>query len=90
MFMNANVIIKEQNNCKKDHFYCNICNYPLCSDEDFASNDEYECCHECFLTFAEARKKQWKNGWRPKQKTVDSYINKRKNIYREKGDFNEF
>ena len=64
----------------KESFYCNLCNYPLVSKEDFDKNDNYDCCQECYLSFAEARKEEWKNGWRPEKSSLDSYILLRKNI----------
>ena len=62
----------------KELFYCNLCSYPLLSKEDFEHKD-YEVCNECYLTFIEARKEEWKNGWRPEKSSLDSYILLRKN-----------
>jgi len=58
---------------KKEKFYCEICKFPIMTREDF-SVKEYECCYECFLTFAESRKSEWKKGWRPEKNLIDSYI----------------
>jgi hypothetical protein len=66
--------IKVLNSPEKENFYCQLCNYPLVRREDFQCNKEHECCHECFLTFAEPRKKEWQNGWRPEKSELDSYI----------------
>ena len=38
---------------QKENFYCSICNYPLLSNEDFNTRDQYCACHDCFLTFIE-------------------------------------
>jgi len=66
--------IKVLNEPEKESFYCQLCSYPLLRREDFQYNKEYECCCECFLTFAESRKKEWQNGWRPEKSELDSYI----------------
>ena len=66
--------IKVLNKPKKENFYCHLCSYPLMRREDFQYNKEYGCCHECFLNFAESRKKEWQNGWRPEKSELDSYI----------------
>ena len=63
---------------EKISFFCNLCGFPLHTHEDFKSNKEYSCCHECYLTFAEARRKEWKDGWRPEQTVLEEYIYNRK------------
>ena len=66
----------------KENFYCEICNYPLVSKEDFESNNGYECCNECFLNFCQSRRKEWKNGWRPNKTEIKRYISIRKKLYK--------
>jgi hypothetical protein len=78
--MYINPKIKIIGNYKKERFYCDICQFPLISLEDFDKNDNYDCCQECYLTFAESRKEAWKNGWRPKKAVVNSYISIRRKI----------
>ena len=34
---------------KKERFYCEVCQYPLLTSEDFEKDSEYECCHVCNL-----------------------------------------
>ncbi len=68
---------------KKERFYCEICQYPLISYKDFEKDSEYECCHECYLQFAESRREEWKNGWRPKKAVVNSYISIRRKLYKQ-------
>ena len=71
---------------EKDKFYCVTCKFPLASNDDFKCNRDYKCCYECFLKFVESRKKEWKDGWRPKQNLIDSYIENRKDIYKSAGE----
>ena len=89
MSSKTEIKIIDKSNSKNEEFYCRMCNYPLVSREDFQLNSEYFCCNDCYLTFVEARKKEWKNGWRPKQNLIDTYI-KNKHRLNEKGDKNEF
>lgn len=63
-----------------EHFFCRVCGFPLITEVDMTCHSEYSCCEKCFLTFAEARKQKWKDGWRPKEKEVDSYIELRNNV----------
>ncbi len=81
MFINPK--IKVIGDIKKERFYCEICKYPLLRLEDFEKDDEYQCCYECYLQFAEARREEWKNGWRPKKADVNSYISIRRKLYKE-------
>ena len=68
---------------KKERFYCEVCQYPLLTSEDFEKDSEYECCQECYLQFAESRREEWKNGWRPKKAVVNSYISIRRKLYKQ-------
>ena len=81
--MSINPKIKILGSFKKERFYCTICQYPLLSSKDFEKDSEYECCHACYLQFAESRKEAWKNGWRPKKADVNSYISIRRKLYKQ-------
>jgi hypothetical protein len=84
--MYGTVKIKIISKGKVENFYCNICEYPLVSKDDFISNSNYNCCSRCFVHFAEGRKKEWKHGWRPNKKVVDSYIKNINSMYKNLGD----
>ena len=81
MFINPK--IKVIGSFKRERFYCQVCQYPLLTDEDFEKDSEYECCHKCYLQFAESRREEWKNGWRPKKSIVNSYISIRRKLYKQ-------
>ncbi len=66
---------------KKERFYCEVCKYPLVTSEDFEKDKEYQCCHECYLQFAESRREEWKKGWRPNKSVVNSYISIKRKLY---------
>ena len=80
MYINSNVVVIDNTKKKDDVFFCNICNYPLITKDDFDSQKEYVCCHECFLSFAEACKKNWKDGWRPSKTKIQEYLKVRKRL----------
>lgn len=80
MFINPRIKVIG-NKDEKESFYCNMCDYPLLTYHDFRINREFECCQECYLTFAECRQDAWKKGWRPKQEDVDNYIKDKKYLY---------
>ena len=67
---------------KKENFYCAVCEFPLVTKKDFDADEVYECCHECYLQFAQARRNEWKNGWRPNKTDVRSYISIRRKLYK--------
>ena len=79
MFINPELKIITKS-IKKSNFFCDICSYPLVMRVDFMKHDEYGCCFECYMTFAEARKEEWKKGYRPDQTKVDEYIYLRKKM----------
>ena len=81
MFINPK--IKVIGESKEERFYCTVCQYPLLTAEDFECDRDYECCHECYLQFAESRRDAWKNGWRPKKSVVNSYISIRRKLYKQ-------
>tara|TARA_B100000674_G_C37469722_1_gene746435 strand:- start:35 stop:292 length:258 start_codon:yes stop_codon:yes gene_type:complete len=70
-------IINKKN--KKDNFFCEVCSFPLINYLDYASEKDYNCCHDCYLKYAESRKKDWKQGWRPDNKTINhnNYIKRK-------------
>lgn len=81
MYINHKVkFIDETEEKNKDSFYCPMCNYPLITFSDFNKYEEYSVCHNCFVQFAESRKKEWKDGWRPSKKEIKEYIYLRKQI----------
>ena len=74
MSITGNIRIVDNRKNKLESIYCDVCNYPKMTGPDFVASEKYNCCHDCFLTFIESRKSNWKEGDRPKRKIVDSYI----------------
>jgi|ETNvirenome_6_85_1030632.scaffolds.fasta_scaffold53798_3 hypothetical protein len=74
-----NVIFLDDSN-ENDVFFCELCRFPLKTIDDFTRNKEYNCCDECFMKFAEARKEDWKEGWRPNKTVLEAYIYLRRSM----------
>lgn len=72
--------IRDPENDSGDHFFCNLCGFILKTHSDHQSHSDHSCCHECYLTFGESRKQEWKEGWRPKKSEIRKYINSRKRL----------
>ena len=65
----------------KEKFFCNICGFPLKTNKDFSADLEYDCCYDCYLTFIEAKKEEWKNNWRPEKKLIKNHIKQKKKLF---------
>lgn len=83
MFTKDEIVFINKTN-KKDKMFCSICNYPFIKKEDFEFSNSYSTCNECFLTFIEARKNEWRDGWRPDKQQIKEYILYRKSIIKNK------
>ena len=81
--MSTKYKIKFINKSKKtENMFCKICNYPFLTKEDFEKQEAYSACHDCFLKFIEARKEQWKNGWRPNKSQIKDHIYQKNKIFK--------
>ena len=79
MYTNPKIVIIDKIN-EKTEFFCKLCKFPLKHRDDFESQKNFDCCHECYLTYAEGRIKDWKEGWRPDKETLEEYIYKRRSV----------
>lgn len=50
---------------------CPVCEALMRSRDDEASYGEFQCCNRCALAWAHARRKEWKEGWRPSPEQVE-------------------
>jgi len=57
----------------RGEFFCPICEFIMnqMSDPDFYQ--EFGCCSSCGMKFAQSRRDEWKNGWRPSKKQIDEH-----------------
>jgi hypothetical protein len=60
--------------------FCPVCEFIMKTSDDVMSYSEFECCHECKLKWAQARREIWSRGWRPDEEEIDAFIQQRKNI----------
>ena len=79
-------LIDKSSSLSNESFYCKMCDYPLISSDDFYMSENYSCCHDCYLSLIQSKLSDWKKGWRPKQKMIDSYKQKKKDLYKKLGE----
>jgi len=60
--------------------FCPVCDFIMNSARDNSFFLVYECCADCGTKWAECRKDEWKNGWRPSDDEISSEIDARKQI----------
>ncbi len=64
-------IIVKPDNFKLIPIDCPVCEFFMLKDDDIQYYNEYQCCKECAITWAEGpNKEKWKEGWRPDIKDV--------------------
>jgi hypothetical protein len=68
--MGFSVAIDE--NFSQSAFFCPICDFIMNNLEDPEFYQEFGCCSECGMKFAQPRRFDWKKGWRPSKIEVDS------------------
>ena len=89
MYTIHKVIFKNNADDNHNHFFCSLCRFVLISFQDFKCSKEWNgICNDCYLTFIESRRKEWKEGWRPDKETLEAHIYNRKKIIL--GEKNEF
>jgi hypothetical protein len=53
--------------------FCPLCDYVMATSDDSLSYRDYGACCDCVVAFAESRKDQWHDGWRPSRVEVSSH-----------------
>lgn len=53
---------------------CPLCKRLLRTKDDESSYLEFSCCNYCALKFAHARRKEWKEGWRPSKEQIKEVL----------------
>jgi len=67
----------DKTNKKHTGIFCSVCNFLLKTADDDLLSKKYDCCHDCYLRYVEARKNEWISGWRPdKSVVIDTYKEK--------------
>mgnify|MGYP001312903532 CR=1 FL=1 len=73
MLKASEVLFIDESDGEKIGLFCKVCDYLLSSVQDIESSRQHGCCNECYITFAESRKEEWAQGWRPDQETLNRY-----------------
>ena len=68
-----NLIFINEVNDDKIGMFCSVCGYLLASSQDIETSRKFNCCNECYMTFAESREQDWLKGWRPDEETLNRY-----------------
>jgi hypothetical protein len=54
-------------------FFCPVCEFMIETRKDSSYIMSTGCCENCATYFAEPRRKQWQEGWRPSRDELESY-----------------
>jgi len=65
---------------KLDSLFCSICEYLMTTHKDQFTQEKYNCCHDCYIEWIEARKEDWKEGWRPEKDKIELYKKQKQRI----------
>jgi len=71
--MNSEIVIVNKTNSKNISLFCDVCSLIINTSSDIEYVNKYNCCESCAMKWAECRKKEWKNGWRPKKEDIDDH-----------------
>ena len=74
------IFVDKSKNEEKNGCFCTVCSFVISSNKDIESFEKFSTCNECHMTFVEARKEEWKKGWRPDKQKIKEYILLRKSI----------
>jgi len=82
-YLDDNIVVIESSIAIINHtpLFCPICNFVMNSARDDSFFLLYDCCADCGIKWAECRKDEWKNGWRPPDDEISSEIYTRKQIF---------
>ncbi len=50
--------------------FCPICEFVMSTSDDFDFYQEFSCCEECGVRFAQSRREEWHAGWRPSKDQI--------------------
>ncbi len=60
---------------------CPVCNYFIDTDQDAQYYNEYKCCFDCGVKWAEGmNKEKWLKGWRPSSDIIQEDKNFRRKM----------
>jgi hypothetical protein len=59
---------------------CPVCSFLMRGSSDSESYFKFKCCFDCDMKWAQSRKKDWEDGWRPTDDEIKQEISQRKKI----------
>ena len=57
--------------------FCIVCRCPAPSADDRLTHNRDGCCSICSLKWADPRRDEWVNGWRPSKEEIDKELRRR-------------
>ena len=61
--------------------FCTVCNFLLRDSDDMNAYKTWDVCHVCYLKFIEARKEEWRAGWRPKEEDIEELYEEKSRLF---------
>ena len=81
MSSDKDYIFIKKNNDQACGIFCQVCDFLIKTAEDAQTFSEWKACSDCYARFIEARKKEWKDGWRPNKEDVESLYSEKSRIF---------
>jgi hypothetical protein len=53
---------------------CPVCGLAMLCSSDVSAYEQFACCHQCEMRWAEARRTAWAGGWRPSAEDVRAFV----------------
>jgi C4-type Zn-finger protein len=70
----------QQFNANNMPLFCSLCELPHIKIKDRYCFSEFGICSECGYKFAEVKRKEWNNGWRPSTEEIYIYVTERRDM----------
>jgi hypothetical protein len=71
------IVVKPTNDVGSVPIFCDVCGFPNLTTDDVVSHRENFCCSRCALRWVDAKREEWKLGWRPSHDEVAAEVKMR-------------
>ena len=72
VFVSSKLIKKSKSNRS-----CPVCKIYSFNKKDDVYMNKYKCCFDCYLAWVEDREERWEDGWRPSEKQIENFKEKK-------------
>ena len=72
VFVSSKLIKKSKNSRS-----CPVCKIYSFDKKDDVYMNKYKCCFDCYLAWVEDREERWEDGWRPSEKQIENFKEKK-------------